>query len=186
MKRQIRRSVFETNSSSTHAICITKEDVDISNLPNHVTFTHGEFGWENDEYSDLYSKASYLYQAICDCYFDDKAGKEEVIDKITKMLCDYGISCDFEPDMDKEYGDGYIDHGNETIDFVKAVLEDSDRLLRYLFGNSFVVTGNDNGYGYSDRMYVFEGDEVTKWGTFPRHGGLKPEFDSYEIYEKGN
>jgi len=40
MKRQIRRGTFETNSSSTHAICITKSDVDKANLPNYVEFEH--------------------------------------------------------------------------------------------------------------------------------------------------
>ena len=155
MKRQIRRGCFETNSNSTHAICIIKADVNKEDLPSHVTFTHGEFGWENDEYSDLWSKASYLYQAICSCYEGDE--KAEVINKITELLAEYGIICDFEPDKDKEWGDGYIDHGYETIDFVKAVLEDSEKLLRYLFGDSIVITGNDNSDGYSDRMYVNEG-----------------------------
>lgn len=183
MKRQIRRSCFETNSSSTHAICIAKANVDKSNFPNHVTFAHGEFGWENDEYSDLWSKASYLYEAICCCYEYDE--KEEAINQITEMLSNYGISCDFAPDK-SQWGGGYIDHGYETIDFVNAVLNDSDKLLRYLFGDSMVITGNDNGDGYSDRMFVNEGEEVTQWGSYTRYGGLKPEFDNYEIYEKGN
>lgn len=183
MKRQIRKRVFETNSSSTHAICITKDDVDKSNFPDNITFTHGEFGWENAEYSDLWSKASYLYQAICECYEEDK---EDILNKISEMLNDYGISCEFKPDKDKRWGDGYIDHGYETIDFVTAVINDRDKLLRYLFGDSFVVTGNDNGYGYSDRMYEYKGEEVTDWGSFPMYGDLKPEFDYYEVYEKGN
>ena len=186
MKRQIRKNTFETNSSSTHAICITKVDVDKSSLPNHVTFTHGEFGLEVDEHSDLWSKASYLYQAICDCCYDKEDDKEEMLNRIADVLNEYGISCNFEPDKDKKWGDGYIDNGYETIDFVKAVLEDSDKLIRYLFGDSFVVTGNDNGDGYRDRMYVNEGEEVTRWGTYTRYGGLKPEFNDYEIYEKGN
>ena len=184
MKRQIRRGCFETNSSSTHAICIAKADVNKESFPIHVTFTHGEFGWENEEYSDLWSKASYLYQAICCCYEEDE--KQEKLDKITEMLGEYGISCDFEPDKDKQWGDGYIDHGYGTIGFVDAVLEDCDKLLRYLFGDSMVITGNDNSDGYSDRMYVNEGEEVTKWGTYTRYGDLKPEFDNYEIYKKGN
>ena len=184
MKRQIRRGCFETNSSSTHAICIIKADVNKEDLPSHVTFTHGDFGWEDNEYSDLWSKASYLYQAICSWYEGDE--KEEVINKIIESLGEYGISCDFEPDKDNGWGDGYIDHGYETIDFVKAVLEDSEKLLRYLFGDSIVITGNDNSDDYSDRMYVNEGEEVTKWGTYTRYGDLKPEFDNYEVYEKGN
>ena len=67
-----------------------------------------------------------------------------------------------------------------------SIKEDEDKLMRCLFGNSFVITGNDNGYGHSERMYVREEDEHTKWGSFPRFGGLKPEFENYEIYEKGN
>lgn len=44
MKRQIRKSVFETNSSSTHAICITKKK-DNYKLPDHIDFEFGKFGW---------------------------------------------------------------------------------------------------------------------------------------------
>lgn len=183
MRRQIRNGVFETNSSSTHAICITKANVNKRDLPNHATFVHGEFGWENEEYSDLWSKASYLYQAICCCYDGDE--RQEKLDNIVELLGKYNISCDFEPDKDDIWS-GYIDHGYGTVDFVDAVLKDGDKLLRYLFGDSMVITGNDNSKGYSDRMYVNEGEEVTKWGTYTRYGGLKPEFDDYEIYEKGN
>lgn len=184
MKRQIRRRCFETNSSSTHAICIAKSDVDKSYLPSHVTFTHGEFGWENNEYSDLWSKASYLYQAICDCY--DEHEKEEAMNNISEVLGSYGITCNFEPNSNSRWSDGYIDHGYEAIDFVITVLNDSDKLLRYLFGDSMVITGNDNGDGFSDRMYVNEGKEVTKWGTYTNYGGLKPEFNNYDVYMKGN
>lgn len=182
MKKQIRRGVFETNSSSTHAICITKESVIEKDFPNHVTFTHGEFGWETVEYSDLWSKASYLYEAICCCYEEEQ--KEEVINNITETLNGYGITCDFEPDREGKWS--YIDHGSQTIDFVEGVLEDEDKLLRYLFGNSFIVTGNDNDDGYSDRMYINEGEKVTEWGIYTKYGGLKSEFDNYEIYRKGN
>lgn len=185
MKRQVRRGTFETNSSSTHAICITKSDVNKSSLPNYVEFEHGEFGWEVAEYHGLHSKASYLYQAICSCCYGDDDRKENMLNRISKVLYEHGITCTFESDT-SEWGDGYIDHGNETIDFVEAVLNDEDKLLRYLFGDSFVVTGNDNGDGFRDRMYVNEGEEATRWGTYTNYGGLKPEFDNYEIYEKWN
>ena len=186
MKIQIRKNCFETNSSSTHAICITKAGVDMNNLPKHVTFEHGEFGWENAEYSSVYSKASYLYQAICDCNYERDDKKEEMLNRISELLGTYGISCDFEESSDKTWGDGYIDHAGETIDFVTAVLEDDDKLLRYLFGDSMIITGNDNSDDYSERMYVREGEDVYDWGVFPRYGGLKPEFDDYEVYRKGN
>ena len=137
-----------------------------------------------DEYSDTWSKASYLYQAICDCNSDDD--KEEKLNQIRELLKQYGVECEFEPDKDKEWGDGYIDHADETSDFVKAVLSDGEKLVKYLFGNSIIVTGNDNGDGYNDRMYVNEGEEVTNYGTYTNYGGLKPEFEDYEVFEKGN
>lgn len=186
MKRQIRCNVFETNSSSTHAICITRKDVDTSNLPNHITFTHGEFGWEFEVHEGTWNKASYLYQAICDLCYGNNEKKEEMLNTLESLLKEYGIECEFEPDKDKEYGDGYIDHSSETAEFVNAVLTDSDKLIKYLFGDSIIITGNDNTDEYSDYMYTQIGEEETEWGTFARYGDLKPEFEEYEIYEKGN
>lgn len=184
MKRQIRRGVFESNSSSTHAICISKNNINKNSLPSYVTFTHGEFGWEFSVYDDTWTKASYLYEAIFACY--EYAGIEEKLNQIRNLLAEYDINCEFEPTRDTRWGDGYIDHGYETSDFVEAVLEDGDKLITYLFGDSFIVTGNDNGDAYSDYMYVNEGEEVTRWGTYTNYGGLKPEFANYEIYRKGN
>lgn len=187
MKRQIRRNCFETNSSSTHAICIAKKIVNKEDLPTSVSFSHGEFGWEFATYSDTWSKASYLNEALHSIYHD----KEELEEKksyISEVLERYGVSVEFEPDEYDEYGydSGYIDHGYETEEFIREVLNDEDKLLTYLFGNSMVITGNDNSDDYSDRMYVNEGEEVTKWGTYTNYGGLKPEFDNYEVYRKGN
>lgn len=44
MKVQIRQSVFETNSSSTHAISIIKKS-NITEYPDTVRFDKGDFGW---------------------------------------------------------------------------------------------------------------------------------------------
>lgn len=191
MKRQIRRSCFETNSSSTHAICITKEGY---TKGDYIEFEIGEFGWEFDTYSDLHSRASYLITAI---FNSDKDYADEKLQQLKDILSDNGIKYVIpEPKIDSwEYNgkteyfydiDGYIDHVGETREFVEAVLSDSDKLMRYLFGDSMIITGNDNSDDYSDRMYVNEGEEVTKWGTYTNYGGLKPEFDNYEVYRKGN
>ena len=184
MKRKIRRGTFETNSSSTHAICITKSDMKNCDLPKHVTFTHGEFGWEDDEYSGVWKKASYLYQAIYDRNEGDNL--KEYLDKITKLLSEKGITCDFESDSNKEWGNGYIDHSEDAGEFISYVLKNSDNLVKYLFGDSFIITGNDNSDEFKDRMYINEGEEETSYGTFTNYGGLKPEFDNYIVIEKGN
>ena len=193
MKRQIRSSVFETNSSSTHAICITKDN--FVNKRDYVEFEFGEFGWENRTYSSLHSKASYLITAIFTAggieYTDEK------LQKLKDILDENGIGYDIPKAITKSWDwgdrtefyysvDGYIDHSHDTEEFVNAVLSDSDKLMRYLFGDSMIITGNDNGDIYSDRMYVKEGETTTKWGTYTNYGGLKPEFDNYEVYEKWN
>lgn len=191
MKRQIRRGCFETNSSSTHAICITKEGYTKS---DYINFEIGKFGWEFDTYNDLYSRASYLITAI---FNSSKEYADEKLKQLKDILDENNIEYDIPtPKVDSwEYDgetryfydiDGYIDHVGETRTFIEAVLSDSDRLMRYLFGDSMIITGNDNSDDYSDRMYVNEGEEVTKWGTYINYGGPKPEFDNFEIYEKGN
>lgn len=85
-----------------------------------------------------------------------------------------------------DLGYNYIDHVGETKKFVDAVLSDSEKLFRYLFGDSFIITGNDNDDSYRDRMCTYEGEEETDYGSYPIYGDLKPEFNDYEIYEKGN
>ena len=177
MKRQIRRSVFETNSSSTHAICISKEKLNKDDFPKFVPFTHGEYGWEFAVYGDTWTKASYLYEAIFACYYNNEIEIQNKCSKIAEMLDKYDIHCGFAQTKDTKWGNGYIDHGGETIDFVEAVLEDEQKLLSYLFGDSFVVTGNDNGDSFTDYMYEDNGDY---------NYSLKPEFSKYEIYEKWN
>ena len=193
MKWQVRRGTFETNSSSTHAICITKSAYR-HNLFSHIDFETGEFGWENDEYDSLYNKASYLITAILSF---DKEEADENLQKLKDILDSNNIeytlpelkvdSWDYDGKTRYYYDiDGYIDHSSETKDFVNDVLSDSDKLFRYLFGNSVIITGNDNSDGFNDRMYVNEGEEKTKWGIYTNYGGLKPEFDNYEVYMKGN
>lgn len=193
MKRQIRRGTFETNSSSTHAICITKSEYRHNSF-SHIDFEIGEFGWENDEYDSLYNKASYLITAILSF---DKDEADENLQKLKDILDSNNIgytlpelkvnSWEYEGKKGYYYDiNGYIDHSGETKEFVEAVLSDSDRLFRFLFGDSFIITGNDNDDSYNNRMYVNEGEEETSWGAYTNYGGLKPEFDNYEVYEKGN
>lgn len=70
MKKQIRKSVFETNSSSTHSICINSKENLV--IPEQVAFsTSEEFGWENELHNDLWTKASYFYLSLVD-YIEDK------------------------------------------------------------------------------------------------------------------
>lgn len=169
MKRQIRRGCFETNSSSTHAICIATNKVNEDSFPDSVNFNHGEFGWESEIYTDVESRASYLYQAICDLCYEDKVKKSEYINQIYEILGKHGIECSFDQNDKDEDGwtNGYIDHGYKTGEFVNAVMNNENRLLRYLFGESKVITGNDNSDWFFDYMDSHD-------------------FSDYDVYRKGN
>lgn len=185
MKLTIRRGVWETNSSSVHAISITKKNIEKDLNPLAVHFNHGEYGWEHNVYSSVDSKASYLYQALFEVYsagaffgkYDNNDNKknlklrEEAINWIYDTLGKYGVGAVFDTDDYDASGwsNGYIDHGCELIDFVEAIIGNEKRLLRYLFGDGVIVTSNDNS-DMDDIAYFRENT---------------PEKD-YEIFEKWN
>ena len=63
MKIQIRKSCFETNSSSMHAIVITNSKPDTEYIGS-LNFKVDEFGWNHIRYYDPNYKASYLWTII--------------------------------------------------------------------------------------------------------------------------
>lgn len=155
MKRQIRRKTFETNSSSTHSICIVA-DAERENLPESVEFTFGEFGWEECIYYETEAKASYLYTALVSLSDPTTDELEEYKSFIENTLDNVGVSCEFaHAAVDTWEHDGkiythysvpgYIDHVYGTRDFINDVLSDESKLLNFLFSrDSFIITGNDN------------------------------------------
>lgn len=80
MKRQIRNSVFETNSSSVHSISISKQP--IGNIPKFVNFNIGEYGWENG----TADTADYLYTAII-----IQDNPEALLNRLKEILDKYEI-----------------------------------------------------------------------------------------------
>lgn len=137
----IRKNVFETNSSSTHSICITQQRIRNLKVPKKLIFKLGEFGWEDAILNTPEEKASYLYTAICS--LKDEKDRKKIINKIYTELWTYGVEAVFCPETSDEYG--YIDHVYGLEDFLSKILTNSKRMVRYLFlEESFVHTGNDN------------------------------------------
>ena len=137
----IRNRQFETNSSSVHVLVIPK-DTNI-HIPKVVSLTGGEYGWENEEYWDT---LNYFYQACVD------AGRESVA-QFFAYLKEKGVEEIHAPELhwvksqygDYEYAennDGGIDHSGEIP--LQDMFANESLLDRFLFGDSFVVTGNDN------------------------------------------
>ena len=145
MKTQIRRGVFETNSSSVHSISIIKDDFKGS-LPKKFTIDcNGEFGWEVDTYDCPKSKAAYLYQAILHypysliCGEDDIVAAQEILqclmDKFLSNLESYGI------EVDCKYRFTNIHHAEYT---------------RY----DYVIFVDENGNESKDKGYLDHGGEA--------------------------
>ena len=61
----IRKNVFETNSSSTHAICIAKSNENIE-IPEeiYIDLEDYQFGWEFDKRTGHHSKLAYILIGI--------------------------------------------------------------------------------------------------------------------------
>lgn len=184
--RQIRNNVFETNSSSMHSIAISKEPV--AGFPESIYFYLGEYGWE---FSDV-SPASYLYTAIMTIY--DKKDRDNKLNKLKSVLDSHGIKYKFE--TPKFYSDGwlengYIDHSGELSTFIETVLSDEDMLMRLLFGNSCVFTGNDNS-DPEEQAYIKRWEkniENYDWKTDAVTVEENPYYmgkDDYDWFYKGN
>ena len=144
---KVRQGVFETNSSSTHAIIIAREG---THPYNRINFSIGEYGWEQRFYDGPNEKASYFYTAACALL-----GKD-VKNDIVKLLEPYGIECEFrgtpvfrayDYNGKTEYylDNGYVDHYREAEDFVNSLMNDASLLIDFIFNDeSYVETGNDN------------------------------------------
>lgn len=131
--KNIRRSVFETNSSSTHSISI------VGVAPKRTGTTggslelgFGEYGWEIEDYNDWVSKADY-------CAIDNKNNEDrldllkKVIEKQTGIK---NISFNFT---------GYIDH--QSAGTSDDAFNDEETLRNFIFSNSsYLHTDNDNHY----------------------------------------
>lgn len=174
--KQIRNNVFETNSSSTHSICISKKPVSADG--HFIRFHIGEYGWEHDRVDT----ADYLYTAIL-CMEDS----EDLLEKLKEILDRHQITYEFE---EPDYSDGgwlnngYIDHSYDTRDFIDGVLSNEDMLIRCLFSDSCVYTGNDNDAEPDSMCYAAE---PTTWDS-SYHSIPNPNHDpkKYDYFFKGN
>lgn len=149
MKRQVRNSVFETNSSSVHAISICNSKIDNSKNGQTIKAELGEFGWEYSDYTDILDRLSYLWTAIASFSeklegYDKKKYLEDWEERISSVFRNYDITVEFES---PEQPNGWwgIDHYYELGQFLTDLDDNYNLLERYLLDcNSEVRTGNDN------------------------------------------
>lgn len=159
--RQIRRGVFETNSSSTHSVTV---DHNKGLSPNYLYvsedgYVHAEFdefGWEVWDYTDQETRLNYLLtMARClngnNGWYDEKEKKKGLkkfvktndFERISKVVAEYA-NCN---GVWIDNSDGYIDHQSyedydKLDDFLKEYNTDIEE---FIFGAGVVLhTDNDN------------------------------------------
>ncbi len=157
MKTKIRKSVFETNSSSSHSIVVCEN----GEYTDHLTVDEDdriiigyngktEFGWEIKENNDADSKLNYLM------LLSNEDRKERIIEIIKEHTgCKEVYYCikkywgDDDTQVETETGDlldkvdGYVDHNSQDIleyeDFT------TNFVLDFVFNpKSIIYTDNDN------------------------------------------
>jgi len=155
MTAQIRKNVFETNSSSSHSLTMAKGDIVAQPFDKtvlragQVYLSKHEYGWEWHRYYSAHAKADYLFTQL----FESEtisSGKPEAVTQALRednekfdMLCRVieehtGVKVYVEPGTT-----GYVDHDSHGVGL--ELFESEKQLHQFLFSpTSFVQTGNDN------------------------------------------
>ena len=152
----IRKSIFETNSSSVHCIAVSRDPIDDNmKFPEEVKLVDDViFGWSpNEEFHDPDSKFTYLMIALRDVIKYSGASNDpffvqqalEYYTKIIAMLNEHGIKTP--GNILTDIKDSHVDHSYFVVeDIIPSLLSYEGRLFRFLFNSdSCVKTGNDNG-----------------------------------------
>lgn len=144
--KQIRKSIFETNSSSCHSFTIDFDsgifDTLFVDSDGWITFIGGEFGWEEETYYDAQTRANYcaVFVELCRC--DNPRFKEMFENVIKQMTGAKYINYNFTQEYNNNYS--YIDH--QSLDDIEDfIFENEESLKHFIFGrHSTLTTDNDN------------------------------------------
>ena len=173
---QIRKNVFETNSSSTHSLVISNKERSYDyNLPVEdgvLTIPFGEFGWGPDILSTPIEKLSYLITDRIDLYDipedikDDEDAVQALImesEPICEIVDAIKYCCPEVKEVRFEIGDswnpfGYVDHQSCGTSH-----EDGLSIEEIVFSNKVIIMiDNDNSYHYEDYFTSWDGRPATK------------------------
>lgn len=137
--KQIRRNVFETNSSSVHSLVYSQNGLEPSGLKidksGDIFVALGKFDNSYCVYKDQYSKLSYLltciyYLAGCDV---DKIYNRSEFEEVQKTVCNYTGA----KSIKIENSEGYIDHQSVPewgITIINAYSE--DEVINFIFNRN--------------------------------------------------
>lgn len=154
MTIQIRDSVFETNSSSSHSVTVSGDELaDDYGVPKAllrggvIRAQTKSYGWEWERFYSAGGKIAYLVTQLAGLYASGSPGRDVTQQvrrnaKIDSMLSlvERRTGCRVEV---IGASSAHVDH-NSVGTGVK-LLDDHEQLMEFIFGkSSFVETGNDN------------------------------------------
>lgn len=190
----IRNNVFETNSSSMHALVISKSGENLETPTELHLAWDGQYSWENEVYIDQINKFTYLGILAASIQEDEVNNElENYFEKLKEIGFTIGDYEEDEKEIKKKLlkrWDYYIDHENEAYGSYMSIVYDKERLKRFMLSpKSFITTGNDNSdediWSKPNAMFNLNLEyEKTDWGT-KRYFTENLEMD-YEVYHKGN
>lgn len=173
---QVRKNVFETNSSSTHSLVISnKERAYNYSLPIErgvLTIPFGEFGWGPELLVEPIEKLSYLITDRIDIYDipEEIKNDEDAIqalimesEPIREIIEAIKYCCPEIEEVHFELGDswypfGYVDHQS-----CGTSREHGLSIEEIVFSNKVIIMiSNDNGYYYEDYFTDWQGNPPTK------------------------
>ena len=154
MTQQVRKSVFETNSSSSHSLTLAKGDLVGQPFSSEVLrigtlmLEKGEFGWGWRRFYETDEKVQYLFTQLFrdDIPQGDAAavtaelrGSEPRFDMLCRVIKDHtGLEVQVVPGSE-----GYVDH--ESVSVGMELFRSENDLKQFLFSpESCIETGNDN------------------------------------------
>ena len=147
MKVQVRNGMFETNSSSTHALNVFKESE--HNVPSELIIDLNDdycYGWQEDTYHDINDKLAYILCVIAQSFHEDEINEQkEMVQQLKALLSAAGVKYIEITWPSKKWWGATVDHGSEAFDIVVDMLNNPEILYNFLFNpQSYIETGNDN------------------------------------------
>ena len=131
-----RIGIFETNSSSTHSISLSKFNIIDASFPledDKIILRGGEFGWGYEKITNALTKANYCAVA----YQYDESRLEMLKEAFHKVL---GEDIEVEINID-DYS--YIDH--QSFEVASDELCTQDDIINFIFNpDSVLIIDNDN------------------------------------------
>ena len=169
--KTIRNSVFETNSSSMHAISFANDEPNVT-LDKIYVGASGEYGWDIHDYKAPDEKLDYATVAFMliarnevksELEEDVNEYIEEKLKNVVDCFAKHGVTVEFAENLYKvdieRYGtnvyttveiSGYIDHQSapyedgDSAQVARWFAEDPEELFKFVFNSSYVHTDNDN------------------------------------------